>query len=135
MPLLQVARRCAPARLAAARALSTQALAPAASTTSAARSDCATQFTDEAEAQQLMGLLATLDARENAPVYAGVKWQQDVFGVWTMVPWSDVVPFDSEVTAPGRVTRNGTAYRWHQHSAQPGDSPYAAPRGVWVAEK
>ena len=88
---------------------------------------------DEAEAQQLMGILEMLDKRAEAPVYAGCKWQADAFGVWTMVPWSDTVSFSAEVTSPGRVTRNGVEYRWHQHRASPYDDALAAPRGVWAA--
>lgn len=88
---------------------------------------------DDAEAEQLLGLLKLLDERAQAPVYAGCKWQADAFGVWTMVPWSDTVSFSAEVTSPGRVTRNGVEYRWHQHRASPYDDALAAPRGVWAA--
>ena len=86
----------------------------------------------ELDAMQIAGLLEMLDARRAAPQFAGVKWQQDGFGVWTMVPWSDTTEFSAEVTRPGHVTRNGMKYVWHQHPTN-GLDPLAAPRGVWVA--
>ena len=127
-PLALVARSGARQALStvSARGLSSQAAMPAAR--SQPQDAAGTMDLDGA---QISALLEMLDSRQAAPVFAGVKWQQDCFGVWTEVPWSDCTEFTASVTRPGHVVRNGTNYFWHEHPNE-GSDPLAAPRGVWV---
>jgi len=131
MPLARLASPLA--RVAARRALGT--VAPRRLSSHASMPAACAQPQEagmELDAMQIAGLLEMLDARRAAPQFAGVKWQQDGFGVWTMVPWSDTTEFSAEVTRPGHVTRNGMNYMWHEHPAKTSD-PFAVPHGVWVA--